>query len=204
MKFLLGLLMVVTIWSDSVLLDAYRREDMSVWRNLIDSARLEIVDWRLEILPYEYGYCGYIVAEAKKEGKEDLLPEAKRCVEHFKSQITNHKLQMPVGHYEMYRSAVYVYELRLHESFHPIQAMRLAKQATELAPHDPVVLSYYGTCLFYAPRPFGSKAEALKWFEKAEPLFKDPQYKFSWIREANEMYVKLLNQDSNPDKPAVE
>lgn len=176
--------------TDREILDAYHREDMSIWKTYVDS----VMDNRLQItgdyLLYEYGYCGYIVAEAKKEGKESLLPEAKRYVKRFKQHVEALKNQLPKGHYEMYQSAVYVYELRLHESIHPFNAMSLAKEATKLAPNDPLVLSYYGTCLFYSPKPFGSKSDALKWFEKAQPLFGDEQYTYCWVRKANEMYIQ--------------
>ena len=175
--------------ADSVMLAAYQREDMSVWKAYLDSITNHHSPITNRTLAYEYGYCGYIVAEAKKDGKEALLPEAKRCVENFKSQISNLKSQMPPGHYEMYMSAVYVYELRLHESFHPAKAMSLAKQATQLAPEDPLVLSYYGTSLFYAPPPFGSKREALAWFTKADRYFSAPQWRFCWIKAANTMYI---------------
>ena len=158
--------------SDRDLLSAYLTEDMSVWKTYVDKN----VD-----LSYEYGYCGYIVS-ADKEA-------ARPYVQRFKSHILNLKSQMPPGHYEMYMSAVYVFELRLHESIHPVKAMSLAKDAVKLAPSDPIVLSYYGTCLFYAPKPFGSKAEALSWFTKAESLFQAPQYEYSWMKKANEMYI---------------
>ena len=171
--------------SDRDLLNAYRHEDMSVWKAYVDTA---------VSLSYEYGYCGYIVAEAKKEGQEALLSEAKRYVARFRQHVEAQKGTLPVGHYEMYMSAVYVYELRLKESIHPFKSMSLAKEATKLAPEDPVVLSYYGTCLFYAPKPFGSKAEALEWFEKAEPLFQDPQYEYCWMRQANQMYIRQCHE----------
>ena len=157
---------------DSVLHDAYLREDMSVWK--------EYVDTKVDLI-YEYGYCGFIVSKDKEA--------AKPYVQRFKSHISNLQSQLPAGHYEMYMSAVYVFELRLHESIHPIKAMSLAKDAVKLAPKDPIVLSYYGTCLFYAPKPFGSKAEALTWFERAQLLFQDPRYEFSWMKEANQMYI---------------
>ena len=177
--------------ADSVLFDAYQREDMSVWKEYIESRQPSAVSHQLL---YEYGYCGYIVAEAKKEGKEALLPEAKQCVKNFKYQISNFQFALPAGHYEMYLSAVYIYELRLHESVHPVKAMSLAKEATQLAPKDPLVLSYYGTCLFYAPKPIGSKSEALKWFEKAQPLFDSNKWRFCWVREANEMYIRQCQE----------
>lgn len=190
--------------SDRDLLNAYMREDMTVWKAYVDSISnlhtFRSCPWAKKsqianhTLAYEYGYCGYIVAEAKKEGNEALLPEAKRYVQQFKSQISNLKSQMPIGHYEMYMSAVYVFELRLHESIHPVKAMSLAKEATKLAPNDPVVLSYYGTCLFYAPKPFGSKSEALEWFEAAQARFGGDEWKYSWLREANEMYINQCRE----------
>ena len=176
--------------TDRDLLDAYHREDMSIWKTYVDSVMANRLQVTGDYLLYEYGYCGYIVAEAKKEGKESLLPEAKRYVKQYKQHVEALKNQLPKGHYEMYQSAVYVYELRLQESIHPFNAMSLAKEATKLAPNDPLVLSYYGTCLFYSPKPFGSKSDALKWFEKAQPLFGDEQYTYCWVRKANEMYIQ--------------
>ena len=174
--------------TDSVLFAAYQREDMKVWKEYLASSAF--LASSSSSLLYEYGYCGYIVAEAKKEGKEALLPEAKRYVQQFKTHVEAAKEQLPTGHYQMYLSAVYVFELRLHESIHPFKSMSLAKEATKLAPNDPLVLSYYGTCLFYAPKPFGNKAEALQWFERADKRFKGSQWRFSWVREANSMYIR--------------
>lgn len=189
------LCMSVTLFAqtDSVLFAAYQHEDMTVWKNHLESPSL-LHSFTPSALLYEYGYCGYIVAEAKKEGKETLMPEAKRRVQQFKAHVEALKDQLPVGHYEMYLSAVYVYELRLHESIHPFKSMSLAQEATKLAPNDPLVLSYYGTCLFYAPKPFGDKAEALKWFEKAQKRFTGARWKYSWVREANEMYIRQCHE----------
>ena len=165
---------------------------MSVWKEYIDN--FSTFNFQLSTLLYEYGYCGYIVAEAKKEGKEALLPEAKRYVQLFREHVEAQKGQLPAGHYEMYLSAVMVYELRLHIAIRPIKAMSLAKEATRLAPEDPLVLSYYGTSLFYAPKPFGSKSEALTWFEKAEEHFRDPQWNYCWVREATKMYIRQCHE----------
>ncbi len=178
--------------SDRDLLAAYQKQDMSVWKEYIDN--LSTDNFQLSTLLYEYGYCGYIVAEAKKEGNESLMPPAKVYVARFRQHVEAMKGKLPTGHYEMYMSAVYVYELRLKQSIHPIKAMNMAKQGTQLAPKDPLVLSYYGTCLFYAPKPFGSKAEALEWFEKADTLFRAPQWQYNWVREANTMYINQCKE----------
>ena len=178
MNILLTILLAVTVWTDSLLLDAYRHEDMKVWKEYIDRGQPELL--------VEYGYCGYIVS-ADKEA-------AKPYVARFREDVETQKERLPKGHYEMYKSAVYVFELRLHESFHPVKAMSLAKEATKIAPNDPLVLSYYGTSLFYAPKPFGSKSEALQWFERAEKHFKGAKWKFCWAREANEMYIRQCKE----------
>ena len=170
--------------TDRDLFDAYQHEDMTVWKGYIDS--LSTFNFQLSALLYEYGYCGYIVSADKEAAK----PYVRRFKEHIEAQKTS----LPKGHYEMWMSAVLVFELRLKESIHPIKAMSLAKEATKLAPSDPVVLSYYGTCLFYAPKPFGSKSEALEWFEAAQARFGGDEWKYSWLREANEMYINQCRE----------
>ena len=198
-KVLLLLLMFLSISlsahdfaADRKLFDAYQQENMAVWKEYID-VRSDDVRCTKDLL-YEYGYCGYIVAEAKKEGKEALLPEAKQYVAQFRQHVEAQKGKLPAGHYEMYMSAVYVYELRLHESLRPVKAMSLAKEATRLAPEDPLAISYYGTFLFYAPKPFGDKREALGWFEKAERCFRDAKWQYCWVREATLMYISQCHQ----------
>lgn len=158
--------------TDRELFDAYQREDMSLWKTYVDAN---------EDLLYEYGYCGYVLEYDK--------PHATPYISRFRAHVQAQRENLPPGHYEMYMSAVYVYELRTKTSIHPLKAMSLAKEATKLAPNDPMVLSYYGTCLFYAPKPFGSKKEALEWFERAEQLFRAPQWKDCWVRAANTMYI---------------
>ena len=186
--------MSLSAQTDRDMLVAYQNEDMSVWKGYIDTITNHQSPITNRTLAYEYGYCGYIVAEAKKEGQDSLMPVAKQYVQHFKSSVINHQSQMPAGHYEMWMSAVLVFELRLKESIHPIKSMSLAKEATKLAPDDPLVLSYYGTCLFYAPKPFGSKSEALEWFLQAAPYFEAPEYKDCWLREANKMYIQQCRE----------
>ena len=166
---------------DSVMLDAYRQEKMSVWKNYLDTTPVNA-----HRLMYEYGYCGYIVSADKKAA----LP----YVQHFRKHVEALKSRLPKGHFEMYMSAVYVFELRLHESFHPAKGMSLAKEAARLAPKDPLTLTYLGTSLFYAPKPFGSKQEALSYFEQAEALFKAPKWKYCWLREANQMYIRQCHE----------
>ena len=165
--------------TDRELFDAYQREDMSLWKAYVDT--LSSFHLSPFTLLYEYGYCGYVLEYDK--------PHATPYISRFRAHVQAQRENLPPGHYEMYMSAVYVYELRSKISIHPLKAMSLAKEATKLAPNDPLVLSYYGTCLFYAPKPFGSKKEALEWFERAEQYFRAPQWKDCWVRAANTMYI---------------
>ncbi len=165
--------------TDRDLLDAYQREDMTLWKAYVDTLNTHSLN--TNSLLYEYGYCGYVLEYDK--------PHATPYISRFRAHVQAQRENLPLGHYEMYMSAVYVYELRSKISIHPLKAMSLAKEATKLAPSDPLVLSYYGTCLFYAPKPFGSKREALEWFERAEQLFHAPQWKDCWVRAANTMYI---------------
>ena len=179
MNLLISILLAVSLWTDSALLAAYEREDMNVWKEYVESGESRVES---EKLLYEYGYCGYMV----DRDKSHALPYVQR----FRRHVEQAREKLPRGHYEMYMSAVYVYELRLHESVHPVKAMSLAKEATKLAPNDPLVLSYYGICLFYAPKPFGSKQEALEWFLKAEKGFRATQWQYCWVRAATYMYIQ--------------
>ena len=168
------------------MLIAYEQEDMTVWQEYVDSFTIYHLPFTPQLLLYDYGFCGFMV-DSDKEA-------AKPYVEQFRRHVELLRGQLPVGHYEMYMSAVYVYEMRLKVSIHPLKAMSLAKEAVSLAPEDPLTLSYYGTCQFYAPKPFGSKKDALKWFEQAEVYFRAPEYRDCWLREATDMYIRLCRE----------
>lgn len=190
---ILTILLAITLWTDSLLFEAYQHEEMDMWREFVTQEHSPVTGNPSPVHPfthspllYEYGFCGYIVDRDK--------PNALPYVQQFRQHVEAAKDQLPIGHYEMYMSAVYVFELRLHESIHPLKSMSLAKEATRLAPDDPLVLSYYGTCLFYAPKPFGNKQEALQWFEKAKVLFHGDEWQYCWVREANEMYIQQCHE----------
>ena len=156
----------------SYLLSAFLSGEMEVWRAHIDST----ID-----LSYEYGYCGAIMAENKSAAEPYVI--------RFREHVEQQKSALPPGHYEMYMSAVYVYELRLHRSFHPASSLSLAREAVKKAPNDPLTLTYCATALFYAPAPFGNKKEALTLFLKAEQLFRADEWKECWWRPSAMMYI---------------
>ncbi len=168
------------------LLDAYLTNNMNVWKAHIDS----VVD-----LPYEYGYCAALM-ETDREA-------AKIYVKRFHQHVEQAKNSLPAGHYKMYMSAVWVYELRLHESFHPARALQWAKEAVNEAPEDPLTLTYCGMSLFYAPRPFGRKKEALTYFLRAEKQFAAPEWYNCWWRAAALMYISQCYEKQGDVQKAI-
>ena len=172
--------------ADGALLNAYLHNDMPVWKAHIDT----VVD-----LPYEYGYCAALL----DTDKAAALPYVKRFREHVEAA----RERLPEGHYEMYMSAVYVYELRLHESFHPVKSLDLAREAVKIAPDDPMTLTYCGTALFYAPKPFGNKKEALTLFLKAQERFRDAKWYNCWWRAAAMMYIAQCYDKSGDTEKAI-
>ena len=172
--------------ADGELLNAYLHNDMQVWKAHVDT----VVD-----LPYEYGYCAALL----DKDKEAALPYVKR----FRGHVETARPKLPKGHYEMYMSAVYVYELRLHESFHPVKSLDLAREAVQLAPNDPMTLTYCGTALFYAPKPFGNKKEALGLYLKAEQLFQGEAWYNCWWRPAAMMYIAQCYDKAGNTEQAI-
>lgn len=166
------------------LLNAYLEDNMPVWKVYIDSCHSS-ADAE-QSLPYEYGYCAALMEKNKTAAKPYVL--------RFKQNVEAAKDRLPAGHYEMYKSAVYVYELRLHESFHPVRSLDLARKAVKIAPDDPLTLTYCGMALFYAPKPFGNKKEALNLFLRAYELFAGPQWHNCWWKAAAVMYIAQCYQ----------
>ncbi len=171
---------------------------MPVWKTYIDSLSkppLQIAEAE-KLLLYEYGYCAAVM-DANKTAAQSSVRRFKQHVE----KATGH---LHAGHHEMYMSAVYVYELRLKESFHPVQSLRLARKAVDLAPEDPITLTYCGMALFYAPKPFGDKKEALQLFLRAEQHFRAQEWYNCWLRPAAMMYIAQCYDKAGDNATAVQ
>ena len=70
--------MSLSAQSDRDMLDAYRREDMSVWKTYIDTLPFRVEKGGGALL-YEYGYCGYVVS-ADKEAATPFPSDITRCI----------------------------------------------------------------------------------------------------------------------------
>ncbi len=164
--------------ADKDLMDAYLENNMSKWKSYIDA-----VPWksatkqaRLRCMAYEYGYCAAMMDVSKKQ--------AAPYVERFKSHVEEMKPHLGAGYYDMYLSSVYAFEIMLGKSAHFVSTLKLANSAAEKQPNNPITLGYRANVLFYAPAGIGNKKEALVIFQKAEKIYRAPEWKYCWNRPA--------------------
>jgi predicted Zn-dependent protease len=184
-------------YSNHQLYQAYITRDMSVWQQYIDSADWENLDTeqRKQLLNYEYGYSAYILGINVEEGKQ--------CIQRFASHLEMMKSELPEERYCAYMASVQSYRLALDKS----QLMKYAKRvfsniqrAMEINPNDPFVLSMQGNVEFYSP--FGSKKEALVYYQKADSLYGVAGTDYErWNRRAVQMtYILCLHKLRREDE----
>ena len=178
-------------YSNHQLYQAYITRDMSVWQQYINSADWENLDTeqRKQLLNYEYGYSAYILGINVEEGKQ--------CIQRFASHLEMMKSELPEERYCAYMASVQSYRLAMDKG----QLMKYAKivfsniqRAMEINPNDPFVLSMQGNVEFYSP--FGSKKEALVYYQKADSLYGVAGADYErWNRRAVQMtYILCLHK----------
>ena len=178
-------------YSNHQLYQAYITRDMIVWQQYINSADWENLDTeqRKQLLNYEYGYSAYILGINVEEGKQ--------CIQRFASHLEMMKSELPEERYCAYLASVQSYRLALDKG----QLMKYAKRvfsniqrAMEINPNDPFVLSMQGNVEFYSP--FGSKKEALVYYQKADSLYGVAGADYErWNRRAVQMtYILCLHK----------
>ena len=184
-------------YSNHQLYQAYITRDMSVWQQYINSADWENLDTeqRKQLLNYEYGYSAYILGINVEEGKQ--------CIQRFASHLEMMKSELPEERYCAYLASVQSYRLALDKG----QLMKYAKRvfsniqrAMEINPNDPFVLSMQGNVEFYSP--FGSKKEALIYYQKADSLYGVAGADYErWNRRAVQMtYILCLHKLRREDE----
>ena len=184
-------------YSNHQLYQAYITRDMSVWKQYINSANWENLDTeqRKQLLNYEYGYSAYILGINVEEGKQ--------CIQRFASHLEMMKSELPEERYCAYMASVQSYRLAMDKG----QLMKYAKRvfsniqrAMEINPNDPFVLSMQGNVEFYSP--FGSKKEALVYYQKADSLYGVAGADYErWNRRAVQMtYILCLHKLRREDE----
>lgn len=164
--------------SEQQLYDAYLNAEMDVWARYIDSLNWDSVaiEKRDTLLNYEYGYAAHAIG-AK-------LEDAAYRLEQFANHLEAHRAHLDSGVYYCYKTGVCSFRL----SFERRQIAKQIKgiydyinRAMEISPNDPFVLTMQGNVEFFNPF-FGSKQKALKYYQKADSIYKQHANQYSYPR----------------------
>lgn len=166
-------------YSDEQLMQAYLRQDMTVWQKYLDSSHWEQLSSaeRSRLINYEYGYTAYAIDAGHKDAQQRL--------DTYLRHIEEHRSQLSPARYHMYLSGAKAYDYKLHTSrlfSSGLEAYKLCGRAMKLDPNDPHVITLKGNVEFYAPAAFGgSKKDALALFQRAHTQYqKMPGYQHLW------------------------
>lgn len=172
-------------YSNHQLYQAYLTRDMNVWQQYIASAEWEKMsnEEQKQLLNYEYGFAAYCVTMGGNDAKEML--------ERYENHLHASKGIIPDAEYHAYLSGLYSYKLSLDKT----QLLKYSrgifdniKQAAELQPDNPFVLSMLGNVEFYSP--FGNKKKALEYYQKSNTLYHQmPDAKELWNVRAVQMTI---------------
>ena len=179
---------VTAQYSEQQLLDAYQREDMSVWKAYIDARDMQQLtpDEQLRLLRYEYGFAAAMLS-IDKAG-------AKAYIQRFGEHIELAKPILSEALYNVYMSAYHTYSMRqtMNVFAHGKAIYKFAQAALDADPEEPMVWVAQGNIHFYAPRLMGGdKQKALDAYNRADSLFMlQPDYNTRW-----ELYAERMNRE---------
>jgi hypothetical protein len=134
------------------------------------------IEKRDTLLNYEYGYAAHAIG-AK-------LEDAAYRLEQFANHLEAHRAHLDSGVYYCYKTGVCSFRL----SFERRQIAKQIKgiydyinRAMEISPNDPFVLTMQGNVEFFNPF-FGSKQKALKYYQKADSIYKQHANQYNYPR----------------------
>ncbi len=148
---------------------AWLHTDMSYWDRYLHATDWSVLSQedKARYLSYEYGYVATAI--------DDKLPDAEQHIHAFKAHIDELSAVLPSSTITMYLSSYAAYRAKFWAKefiSQGLQAKRLAKEAAEMGPTDPLALTLSGCVDFYAPRIVGGdKERALQSFREAKALF---------------------------------
>lgn len=199
-KFFLFILLLVAglcsaQFSDEQLYKAYLSSNLTLWGKYIHAqnwSKLSHAE-RKRLINYEYGYIPAMV----DEGKTD---EAAACLKQFQQQLQEEKNALTPCEYLTYLSAshAFVYLLDKSQIFSDgMQSFKLAKQAIEADPNNPIAMTLKGNVDFYAPKLFGgSKKKAMQMFIRSEQLMMEDldTYGYMWNFPAIQLCIAQCHE----------
>lgn len=180
--------------SEQQLYEAYLATDMDVWARYIDSVNWETatIDERALLINYEYGYTAHVVSIKQEDAAQRLNS--------FEEHLEAHRVMLDSGVYYAYKTGVSCFKLSLEQRQITKQIKNIYKyinRAMEISPNDPFVLTMQGNVEFFNPF-FGSKQKALKYYQKADSIYKtySEQYNYPrWnVRAMQIPMEKILNR----------
>ena len=173
-------------YSNHDLYQAYLKRDMQPWQQYIASAQWDEMndEEQKQLLNYEYGFAAYYVSHVGGDGAEELLSTYENHIHACKGKISD-------AEYHAHLSGLNSYKLSLDKT----QLLKYSrgifdniKQAAELQPDNPFVLSMLGNVEFYSP--FGNKKKALEYYQKSNTLYHQmPDAKELWNVRAVQMTI---------------
>jgi len=172
-------------YSEQQLLEAYQREDMSVWKAYIDASEPQhmTADEQLRLLRYEYGFAAAMLSIDKAQ--------AKAYIQRFGEHIELAKPILSEALYNVYMSAYHTYSMRLTMNVfaHGKAIYKYAQAALDADPEEPMVWVAQGNIHFYTPKMMGGdKQKALDEYNRADSLFMlQEDYSTRWELHAERM-----------------
>lgn len=173
-------------YSNHDLYQAYLKRDMQPWQQYIASAQWDEMndEEQKQLLNYEYGFAAYYVSHVGGDGAEELLSTYENHIHACKGKISD-------AEYHAHLSGLNSYKLSLDKT----QLLKYSrgifdniKQAAELQPDNPFVLSMLGNVEFYSP--FGNKKKALEYYQKSNTLYHQmPDARELWNVRAVQMTI---------------
>ena len=173
-------------YSNHDLYQAYLKRDMQPWQQYIASAQWDEMndEEQKQLLNYEYGFAAYYVSHVGGDGAEELLSTYENHIHACKAKISD-------AEYHAHLSGLNSYKLSLDKT----QLLKYSrgifdniKQAAELQPDNPFVLSMLGNVEFYSP--FGNKKKALEYYQKSNTLYHQmPDARELWNVRAVQMTI---------------
>lgn len=182
------------------LFEGYLAQDLSSWDTFITTANWDQMsdNERTLLINHEYGFIPFM--------SDQNDPRCRQLLDAFWQHIEAHKNVLTPSQYATYTGAAHAFEYLLDKSkifSDGMQSFKLAKQAVEADPNNPIALSLKGNVDFYAPKLFGgSKKKAMDMFLLSEQLMhNDPMYKYWWNYPAMllciaQCYEKMGNKEA--------
>lgn len=191
-------------FSDEQLYMAYMSSDLTLWGQYIDAQ-----DWkalshpqRLRLINYEYGYIPVLADQKRMEEAEHYLLQ-------FNDHLAQEQPHMPEATYIAYLSASHAYAYLLDKSkifSEGMQSFKMAKQALQTDPNNPIALTLKGNVDFYAPKLFGgNKKQAMQLFLQAENIMlNDTTFRYLWNLPAIQLCIAQCYEKSGNKAAAIQ